>query len=95
MIPLEGDPTHWLFIVAGFILGLGILASFWRLIRGPSLADRVVALDLIGYLVIGIMLLLAIVTQRESLLFVPVVAGIILFLGTAAFAIYLERREQT
>jgi multicomponent Na+:H+ antiporter subunit F len=95
MIPLEGDPTHWLFIVAGSILGLGILASFWRLIRGPSLADRVVALDLIGYLVIGVMLLLSIVTQRESLLFVPVVAAIILFLGTAAFAIYLERREQT
>jgi multicomponent Na+:H+ antiporter subunit F len=74
--------------------GLGILASFWRLVRGPSLADRVVALDLIGYLVIGVMVVLSIVTQRESFLFVPVVAAIILFLGTAAFAIYLERRQQ-
>ncbi len=95
MIPLEGDATHWLFLVAGAILGLGILASFFRLIRGPSLADRVVALDLIGYLIIGVMILLSIVTQNESFLFVPVVAGIILFLGTAAFAIYLERREKS
>ncbi|MEO1718280.1 MAG: cation:proton antiporter [Planctomycetota bacterium] len=95
MIPLSGDPTHWLFLVAAGILGLGILASFWRLIRGPSLADRVVALDLIGYTVIGVMILLSIVTQRESFLFVPVVAAIILFLGTAAFAIYLERREHS
>lgn len=95
MIAAEGEPLHWLFLVAGAILGLGILASFWRLVRGPSLADRVVALDLIGYLIIGVMILLSIVTQRESFLFVPVVAAIILFLGTAAFAIYLERREQT
>ncbi|MEL6498453.1 MAG: monovalent cation/H+ antiporter complex subunit F [Planctomycetota bacterium] len=95
MIPPDGDPTHWLFLVAAAILGLGILASFFRLIKGPSLADRVVALDLIGYLVIGVMILLSVVTQRESFLFVPVVAAIILFLGTAAFAIYLERREHT
>lgn len=94
MIPIEGDLTHWLFVLAGSVLGLGILASFWRLVRGPSLADRVVALDLAGYLVIGVMVLLSIVTQRESFLFVPVVAAIILFLGTAAFAIYLERRQQ-
>jgi|JRYH01.1.fsa_nt_gb multicomponent Na+:H+ antiporter subunit F len=93
MIAPQGEPTHWLFLVAGLVLGLGILASIWRLVRGPSLADRVVALDLLGYLVIGVMVVLSIVTQRESFLFVPVVAAIILFLGTAAFAIYLERRR--
>ena len=94
MIPPQGDPTHWLFAICGSVLGLGMLASFWRLVRGPSLADRVVALDLIGYLSIGLMVALSIVTQRESFLFVPVVAAIILFLGTAAFAIYLERRRK-
>ena len=94
MIAPQGEPTHWLFMVSGLVLGLGILASFWRLLRGPSLADRVVALDLIGYLLIGVMVVLSIVTQRESFLFVPVVAAIILFLGTAAFAIFLERRGE-
>lgn len=94
MIDPGGDPNHWLFLVSGAILGLGILASFWRLVRGPSLADRVIALDLIGYLIIGVMVVLSIVTQRDSFLFVPVVGAIILFLGTAAFAIYLERRHQ-
>ncbi len=94
MIPAQGDPTHWLFLISGAVLGLGILASFWRLVRGPSLADRVVALDLIGYLIIGLMVVLSIVTNRETFLFVPVVAALILFLGTAAFAIYLERRRQ-
>lgn len=93
MIAPQGEPGHWLFVIAGAVLGLGILASFWRLVRGPSLADRVVALDLIGYLAIGVMVVLSIVTQRESFLFVPVVGAIILFLGTAAFAIYLERRH--
>lgn len=94
MIPADGEPTHWLFLISGAVLGLGILASFWRLVRGPSLADRVIALDLIGYLVIGVMVVLSIVTQNASFLFVPVVAAIILFLGTAAFAIYVERRRK-
>lgn len=94
MIDPLGEPNHWLFIVCGAVLGLGVIASFIRLIQGPSLADRVVALDLIGYLLIGVMVIFSIVTQQSSLLFVPVVAAIILFLGTAAFAIYLERRRQ-
>ncbi|MEQ8770010.1 MAG: monovalent cation/H+ antiporter complex subunit F [Phycisphaerales bacterium] len=93
MIAPQGEPGHWLFVIAGAVLGLGILASFWRLVRGPSLADRVVALDLIGYLAIGVIVVLSIVTQRDSFLFVPVVGAMILFLGTAAFAIYLERRH--
>ena len=94
MIPPQGEPNHWLFLVSGAVLGLGVLASFWRLLRGPSLADRVVALDLIGYLIIGLMVVLSIVTDQAAFLFVPVVGAIILFLGTAAFAIYLERRRQ-
>ncbi|MEM1072677.1 MAG: monovalent cation/H+ antiporter complex subunit F [Planctomycetota bacterium] len=92
MIPYNGDPSHWLFVISGTILGLGILASLFRLIRGPTLADRVVALDLIGFMLLGVLGVFAIVTQRESLLFVAVVAAIILFLGTAAFALFLERR---
>ncbi|MEN0021451.1 MAG: monovalent cation/H+ antiporter complex subunit F [Planctomycetota bacterium] len=93
MIDPSGDPNNWIFLVGGGILGLGIIASFWRLVKGPSLADRVVALDLIGYLLIAVMIILSIVTQRESYMSVPIVAAIILFLGTAAFAIYLERRS--
>jgi len=92
MIPTGGDPTHWLFIASSVTIGVGILAATWRLVTGPTLPDRVVALDLIGFLVVAILCVASIVTQQPALLFVAVVAGPVLFLGTAAFAIYLERR---
>ncbi len=92
MIPPAGDPGHSLFLLGGGVLSLGIAASLFRLARGPTLADRVVALDLIGFLLVGVLAIFSIVTQRPSLLFVAVVASLILFLGTAAFAIYLDRR---
>ncbi|MEL6739206.1 MAG: monovalent cation/H+ antiporter complex subunit F [Planctomycetota bacterium] len=92
MIPEGGDPGHWLFIITSSVLALGVAASLVRLVQGPTLADRVVALDLIGFLLLGVLAAFSIVTQRPSVLFVVVVAALILFLGTAAFAIYLDRR---
>jgi multicomponent Na+:H+ antiporter subunit F len=94
LVPLENDPTHWLFLVAGAVFGIALLASVWRLVVGPSLPDRVVAVDLIGFLAVGIICVFSIVTQRSELIGVAVVAALILFLGTAAFAIYLDRRAR-
>jgi multicomponent Na+:H+ antiporter subunit F len=94
LVPIENDPGHWLFIVTGAIFGVALLASVWRLVVGPSLPDRVVAVDLIGFLAVGLICVFAIVTQRSELLGVAVVAALILFLGTAAFAIYLDRRAR-
>ena len=91
LVPLDNDPTHWLFITAGAVFGVALLASVWRLIVGPTLPDRVVAVDLIGFLAVGLICVFAIVTQRSELLGVAVVAALILFRGTAAFAIYLDR----
>jgi multicomponent Na+:H+ antiporter subunit F len=94
MIPPQGDASHWLMLVFGGLLALALLASLVRALKGPTLPDRVVALDLIGFLVIALLALSAIVTQRHELLIVALVAGLILFLGTAALAIYIERRGE-
>lgn len=94
LVPITNDPTHWLFLVTGAILGAALVASVFRLAVGPSLPDRVVALDLIGFLAVALICVFAIVTQRSELLGVALIAALILFLGTAAFAIYLDRRAQ-
>ena len=94
MIPEGGDAGHWVMLVFGGLLGMGLLASLFRAVRGPTLPDRVVALDLIGFLVVGLLALSAIVTRRHELLIVGLVAGLILFLGTAALAIYIEKRGE-
>lgn len=94
MIPIDGDPEHWLFAISGGILAIAIALTAWRLFVGPSVADRVVALDTLGFLVVMLLCIFSVVTQRSELLGVALVAGLILFLGTAAFAVYLERRSQ-
>lgn len=94
LLPAGGDPRSWLFIVAGTILGIAIANVTWRVIKGPSLPDRVVALDLMGVLCVAMLCVFAIAIDRPALLSVAMVAGLILFLGTAAFAVYVERRSE-
>lgn len=73
------------------LLSLAVVLAFVRLVRGPSLPDRVIALDLIGTLVMGIVAVYAIARNQPVLLDVAIVLALLSFLGTVAFARYLER----
>ncbi len=74
-------------------LMLGFIMAFYRLLLGPSLADRVVALDLITSLAVGTIALFAIATDTKPLLDVIAVVALTSFLGTIAFAYYIEVRK--
>ena len=72
------------------ILVVSMFVALIRLIVGPSLPDRVVALDLISTLVIGIVAVDIVLTGQIVLLSVVMVLALVSFLGTIAFAHYLE-----
>jgi multicomponent Na+:H+ antiporter subunit F len=74
------------------LTGLAMLLGFVRLVRGPSLPDRVVALDLIGLIAVGMIACYDIVTEQPVLLDAATVVALVAFLGTAAFARYVQRR---
>jgi multicomponent Na+:H+ antiporter subunit F len=74
------------------LLTLAVGLTFIRLVRGPGLPDRVVALDLIFTIGIGIIAAYAILTKQPAILDVAIISALIAFLGTIAFAYYLERR---
>ena len=76
------------------VLGLGIVLAVTRLVLGPDLPDRVVALDLIATLIICITSAYAIATDHPAYLDAAVVLALIVFLGTVAFAYYLRRRTK-
>jgi len=80
--------------IAFGLLLLGIIGSFVRMVRGPSFADRVVALDMITVLMVGFAGVYVVATGRDEFLDVAVVIGLIGFLGTVAFARYAERQNQ-
>lgn len=74
------------------VLALAVVIVFVRLVRGPSLPDRVVAVDLMNTLGIGIVATYAIAADQPAFLDVAIAMALISFLGTVAFAYYIERR---
>ena len=85
--------SYILFLVLPF-LGAGIVLAFVRLVRGPSLPDRVIALDLMATLIIAISAAYSVVTEQPAYLDVAIVLALITFQGTVAFAYYLNRRDK-
>jgi len=74
------------------MLGLAQLLTLVRLVRGPTLPDRVVALDLMGVLSVGMIAAYAVAMNQPVLLDPATVLALVGFLSTVAFARYLERR---
>ena len=77
----------------GFLLVvLGVFLASIRLIRGPSLADRIVALDLMTVQLVSFGALAALQSGSAAFLDVAVVLALVGFLATVCLARYLERR---
>lgn len=72
-------------------LSIAMALALVRLVIGPSLADRVAALDLIALIGIASMAAAAIAFDASGFLDVALLVALIGFLGTAAFAHYIER----
>ena len=73
-------------------LGLAFVLAGVRALRGPHLADRVLALDLATTVLIGGVVGLSLVTRQPVLLDVALVVALVAFLGTIALARLVERR---
>ena len=82
-------------VLAGFvILGLALLLAMVRLLRGLSLPDRVVALELIASITVGVIGLYAIRSGKDAYIDVTMVLALTAFLTAIGFARYLERGGQ-
>jgi len=77
--------------IAGAIALAAILLAFVRMIKGPSAADRVVALDAMTIISISLIIFLAATLQRVIYIDIAMVYGLISFVGIVAIARYLER----
>jgi multicomponent Na+:H+ antiporter subunit F len=84
--------TNWLQILLYIQIGLCIFCLF-RIIRGPSIPDRMVAIDIFGILVVGICAILALITQRMFIIDIGIAWIILSFIGTLTLAKYMEGRK--
>jgi multicomponent Na+:H+ antiporter subunit F len=81
-------------ILVFLLLGLGMLFSLLRILIGPTLADRVIALDLLGFVTMGFIAANVLKSGETVGMDIITVAAVILFFGTIVFARYIERRAR-
>jgi multicomponent Na+:H+ antiporter subunit F len=74
------------------LIGLGAIATLVRMLLGPTLADRIVATDLLLTLLIGGAAVESARTGEHVYLVVMVVVAVVGFLGTASVARYMEAK---
>ncbi|RKD73451.1 MULTISPECIES: Na(+)/H(+) antiporter subunit F1 [Sinobaca] len=72
-------------------LSVSILVGLYRIIIGPSMPDRVIALDAIGINLIAMVAVLSVTFRTSAYLEIILLMGIIAFIGTVAFSKYIER----
>ena len=78
-------------IVALVIVTLSMFGMLVRVIIGPSLADRVLALDAMGIQLMAIVALFSIFLGTKYMMVAILLIGILAFLGTAVFAKYMDK----
>lgn len=72
--------------ISAMMIFLSIILASVRLIRGPSLSDRVVALDLISILLVAFLVVFAFASSVQAYLDAALALALVGFLGTVAFA---------
>ncbi|MCR8657426.1 Na(+)/H(+) antiporter subunit F1 [Paenibacillus endoradicis] len=78
-------------LLAMFLLSISLIITLYRIIKGPTIHDRILALDSIAYIIIGIVAILSIHLNSHAYLETILLIGILAFLSTIALSRYMER----
>jgi multicomponent Na+:H+ antiporter subunit F len=85
------DAIHLSAQIVMAMMFVAMLLAMVRVLRGPSLPDRVVAIDLITTLAVGIIAVYSIKTGEGVFITAGIALALLAFLGTVALAIYIRR----
>ncbi|WP_027285731.1 monovalent cation/H+ antiporter complex subunit F [Rubritepida flocculans] len=77
--------------LAGLLLTIAVGLTAWRMLQGPGIADRAVALDLLGLLAVAGVALAALAGGHLALLDIALGLGLVGFIGTVGVAAFIER----
>lgn len=77
--------------VSMLFLIVALVAAAWRLLTGPTLADRVIALDLVSVLLVVFLVVFKLVSGVNAYIYVGIALALVSFLATVAFAHYIDR----
>ncbi|WP_332647483.1 Na(+)/H(+) antiporter subunit F1 [Lysinibacillus sp. 54212] len=78
-------------LVSLMLFMIAVALLLYRVIKGPSMPDRAIALDTIGVNLISSIAIVSIVLKTKAFLEAILILGILAFIGTIAFSKYIER----
>ncbi|MFN7251309.1 MAG: Na(+)/H(+) antiporter subunit F1 [Anaerobacillus sp.] len=76
--------------IALIVMSMSILVCFIRIVKGPTMSDRIVALDTIGITLIGVIGIIMVIQNTLAYAEVILVIAILAFIGTIALAKFIE-----
>lgn len=80
--------------ICGLALAVPLVLAAWRMIRGPGVADRFVALDMLTGVIVALSAITALVTGRGAFLDIGVGVALVNFVATVALSAFLERKGE-
>lgn len=77
--------------IALAILAVSVLLCLLRILKGPSISDRVIALDSLGIHLIAMTAMMAALLRTSAFMGIILLIGILSFIGTLSFSKFIER----
>lgn len=84
-------PLGWALTISTGMIMVASTLIVWRLLSGPSLSDRVVALDTLSLLLVSFIVIFSLASGVSAYLDAALVLSLVAFLSTVAFARFIER----
>lgn len=75
------------------IITLAMIPVVFRMVKGPTASDRVVALDSLGVSLISLIALFSIFVKTVFFLEIILLLAILSFIGTVAFSKFIEKGD--
>lgn len=97
--PVLQNAYHVVFVGALIFLALMLVLCFIRAVRGPKVADRIVATNMIGTIVMVIIAILALLLKEGYLVDICIIYAMISFLAVIVLTkvymgVYLEKKKK-
>lgn len=90
---MANEQLNIIALMAFVLLMLALLGALVRLVIGPGVRERVVALDLIASITMGFILVYSIQVRQAFYLDIAIIIALISFMGTIAISTYLKQKK--
>ena len=80
--------------ISFFLLLAALVVAVIRLLKGPSVNDRIAAMDVIASIVMAFIIVYSIFINNAMYFDIPVIISLISFIGTVAISTYLKQKYE-